>query len=363
MKHNLIFFLGTKAQFIKTIPLINAVDTRLFNISIYDTWQHRNITKFQFESIEKEINYVGISNNQVSAKSIPELVWWFFKTACNLVQKKFLYASSGKSICFIHGNTLSTLLGIIWAKRNKILIVHIEGGYRSGNWFRPFPEEIIRYISSKLSDYIICFDEVSKQNLVDMRVKGEIIQVSRNTIYDAVKKESKISDVSKVSSKLTITLHRNENIFNKKRLNETVHFIIYLKNNFFTSVNWYLHPHTKKQLKKTGLQKILTENKIATLDLLAHHEFINEIKTSECILTDGESVIEECNILGVPTYALINKLENSNSNGLNIFVSKYKHTENLDFFKNISTYKQNSILNSKISPSVEILNHIQKILE
>ena len=38
------------------------------------------------------------------------------------------------------------------------------------------------------------------------------------------------------------------------------------------------------------------------------------------VITDGESVIEECKLLGVPTYALIDKLENVNADGNNIYL-------------------------------------------
>ena len=45
--YNLVFFLGTKAQFIKTIPVINTVDDQMFNIYLYNTCQHEDITNFE----------------------------------------------------------------------------------------------------------------------------------------------------------------------------------------------------------------------------------------------------------------------------------------------------------------------------
>ena len=38
-------FLGTKAQFIKTIPIINEVDNNFYEVILYDTCQHKSITQ------------------------------------------------------------------------------------------------------------------------------------------------------------------------------------------------------------------------------------------------------------------------------------------------------------------------------
>jgi len=357
MKINTIFFLGTKAQFIKTIPIINSTDLSKMNIYIYDTQQHREITKNQMDLINKEFKYVNISKNNISADSITKLFFWFCKVLVHVFKKKYKPETQTKTICLIHGNTLSTIAGLIWAKYNKVDLIHIEGGYTSGNWLRPFPEELIRYFVSKFSDYVICFDERSKNNLIKLKISGKIKQVNRNTIYDSIKSNLGIQESF---SKLTISIHRNENIYNKKRLKETVDFIIYLKKNYFEKVNWYLHKQTKRKLKNYKLLKKLFKNDISLIDLVEHSHFINELKTSKCVFTDGESVLEECQILGVPTYALVNNLENQNSNGRNIFISKYSHYENLYFFDNIEKYFEDTVDNLSISPSQEIIDYIEE---
>ena len=44
---------------------------------------------------------------------------------------------------------MSTLLGMLWAKRNNLKVLHLESGLTSSDVFNPFPEEIIRRIVSK----------------------------------------------------------------------------------------------------------------------------------------------------------------------------------------------------------------------
>lgn len=358
-KVNVIFFLGTKAQFIKTIPVINCINNNLFNILLYDTCQHRDITIKQVESIQNEIKHIKLSKNKNSAKNIYQIFFWFIKTFLSIFKRKYKLTNKNNSICVIHGNTLSTILGLIWAKINGVRLIHIEGGYRSFNWFKPFPEEIIRYWVSEFSDYVICFDINSRKNLESMKIKGEIISISRNTIFDTIPKEL---DISKIESKLIVSVHRNENIYNKKILLELVELIIDLKKKYFDNIIWYTHNHTLNNLSKNNLITKLENNLVKIMPLIEHNLFIKEVQTASCVLTDGESVLEECKIIGVPTYALLNNLENKSSYGDNIIISKYLHKENDDFFKNLKKFRKTKRREENVSPSLEIAQFMEKII-
>ena len=178
MKKNIIFFLGTKAQFIKTVPIINETSDEKYNVYLYDTCQHKSLTEKEIGKTDTNITHIFTSSNYLPASSIFQLIIWFLKSFLSIFKKSFKFKDNENSICIIHGNTLSTILGLVWAKKNNIKILHIEGGYRSFNWFKPFPEEIIRYFTSKFSDYVVCFDSDSFSNLSNMNIKGNIIQVS-----------------------------------------------------------------------------------------------------------------------------------------------------------------------------------------
>ncbi len=361
MKKNiLVFFLGTKAQFIKTIPVMNSINPSQLSVFLYDTCQHQDITIKQLESISTKFKHIKLSKNTKSAKNMIQIIKWFLSLLISLRSKEFKIENNNKSLCIIHGNTLSTVAGLIWAKINKIRILHIEGGYRSFNWFKPFPEEIIRYFVSKYSNYVICFDDNSHENLKNMKIKGEIIRISRNTIFDTIPKELNIDENSE--SKLIISIHRNENVYSKKIMSELVDFIIKLKQSYFENITWYLHTHTLSNLKKNKLLIKLENNLINTEKLIDHEQFIKELHSSDCVLTDGESVLEECSIIGVPTYALLNDLENKSSYSNNIFLSKYTHTENEKFFKNLKNFREPKKISNSTSPSKEISEIINNII-
>ncbi len=359
MKNYYIFFLGTKAQFIKTVPIINKIDDINAEIYIYNTSQHYNLTKSQIKKIENKYIECRITKNTEEIETVPKLFFWFSKNLINILLFKDKNKSKFKknAVCIIHGNTVSSLLGVFWSKKNKIRIAHVEGGYRSFNWLRPFPEEIIRYYVSKFSDYVFCFDEKSEQNLEEMNIKGKIIKINKNTIYDTVKSSTN----QKIGDSLIVSLHRNENIYSTKKLSEIVNLIIELDDKYFTETTWYLHSQTKKRLRKTGLYNLLDNSGIQLKELVEHDVFLNSLSNAKCVLTDGESVIEECKIIGVPTYSIISKLENPNSINKNIFLyNEFKQYE--VFFDNLRLFRADSGFNKEISPSREISNYLKGVI-
>ena len=359
MKNYYIFFLGTKAQFIKTVPIINRINDDNSEIYLYNTSQHYELTKNQIEKID--INYIEykVTANTEEIETIPKLLYWFVKSLINILIFKDINNTKFKknAICIIHGNTLSSLLGLFWSKKNKIKVAHIEGGYRSFNWLKPFPEEIIRYYVSKFSDYIFCFDERSKKNLEEMKIKGQIIRINKNTIYDTFKTKS----IEGKNNSLIISLHRNENIYSAKKLSKVVNLIIKLNDKYFDTTIWYLHSQTKKRLVKLGLYTLLEDSGIQLNDIVDHDIFLENISNAKCVLTDGESVIEECKIIGVPTYSIINNLENPNSMSKNIFLyNEFIRFE--DFFDNLHLFRVESESNNDFSPSEEISKYLKQVI-
>ena len=55
----------------------------------------------------------------------------------------------------MHGDTLSTLLGSFFVKRNRGNLVLLEAGHPVPGIFKHFPESVIRYIVAKISNKLI----------------------------------------------------------------------------------------------------------------------------------------------------------------------------------------------------------------
>ena len=81
---------------------------------------------------------------------------------------------------------------------------------------------------------------------------------------------------------LTVTVHRTENIYDKKQLKKFVDLLISISDlNLFESINWYCHDITKSAIEKYNYEKKFFENKINLNALIPHNEFnkgINKFK-------------------------------------------------------------------------------------
>lgn len=347
------FFIGTKAQAIKCIPLINLFLTKPnLSVVIVNSGQHTTITESIFQNFEHEITHLNLfSNKENISKYSKGIVWvgkFFLK---NLIFKTLKNNTiENQSICVVHGDTVSTILGLFWGKRNKCKVMHLESGLTSNSLFNPFPEEIIRRITSRLSDILICFDPDSYLRLKNKLKRKLILQVSENTILETLGD----LDNQKINKKdiVTATLHRTENILSKKRLISFVKLLEKLSENY--KINWYLHEPTINSINKFNIK---LSNNITTSNLISHEDFINQLKDSKIVVTDGGSIQEECYYLGNTTIVWRNTTERPYAMNENMYISKFNIENSLLFLLEQQNKKIN-IKNEKNTPSKEIYNFL-----
>jgi len=349
------FIIGTKAQFIKTIPVINESINRKLKVSLYDLKQHSKTTSDLRKKLNKEHKLIEVSKNENDLGSYNGLIVWFFTTMFNvLFRKKYSIKSE---YCFVHGDTLSTLLGAILIKRNGGKLVLLEGGHAVPGIFKHFPESIIRYLVAKLSDIVIANGESQIEQLHKWNIKATIIEISTNTIYDSF---SKVNLVSKNNTnEVIVSIHRTENINNKRKMELLVSSIGQISSEYL--VTWCLHIPTKNKLMSYKLYEELLDLKVNMSDLLPYDEFINRVYNSEFTITDGVGVVEECQIIGKPT--LVWRDEHLDQNHLfekgdNLYLCNYKEKDINYFFRNYKKLKKDIEIKEEESPSKQILDKI-----
>lgn len=352
---NIYFFIGTKAQAIKCLPLINYfIQQDNEKIYLVNSGQHILITNQIFKEINKDVDEINLfSNNENISKYFKGIMW-----TINFIFKFLIFRTingseyNSKNICVVHGDTISTLLGLFWAKRNKLKVLHLESGLTSNSITNPFPEEIIRRITARFSDILISFDEESYLRLKNKFYKKYVFKASENTIYETLRiNENKNNSEENI---LTATLHRTENIFSKNRIKLFVNLLIKLAENY--EVNWYVHEPTKNAIKNHNLY---IPKSINLLNLVEHDQFIKELKKSKIVITDGGSVQEECFYLGITTIVWRNTTERPYAMNKNMFISNYDIESSYNFCINQSNIDISNI-NLKLNPSEEIYNFLVK---
>jgi UDP-N-acetylglucosamine 2-epimerase (non-hydrolysing) len=86
----------------------------------------------------------------------------------------------------VQGDTTTTLVGALAAFYAGIPVVHMEAGLRTGNPTNPFPEEMNRRLTTRLTSLHLAATPRARHNLLAEGVPAEDIIVTGNTVIDAL---------------------------------------------------------------------------------------------------------------------------------------------------------------------------------
>ncbi len=346
--------IGTRAQLIKTAPVMKEMELRKINYVFIYTAQHK-------ETIIGIINNFGIKNPDIDlgtnteAKTIRLFgIWMFRMIKVILFKRKELIPKPG--LLITHGDTATCVWGAILGKLTGCNVMHLESGLRSFNLLKPFPEEIIRLITFRLTDIYACPNEWALSNLKSYG--GVKINTGMNTQYDSVMlvlKNLKNIKVDLPKGKYcVVSIHRFEHIFNKKKFSEIIRIIEKVSSKML--VVFVLHPATVKQIYKLGYRKRFELNKNIILNKrLPFFEFIKMVYKSEYVITDGGSNQEELYYLGKPTLILRDVTERTEGIGKNAVLSRFDKKTVKNFVEKYMDYKTERI-SVKSSPSAIIVD-------
>lgn len=354
-----IFVVGTRAQLIKVAPVIKEFEEKEIPLFLLMTGQHKetmNDLLFEFR-IKKEPIYAVEANER---SSIASLFLWlpkaYFstKTKINSIKKD---CKDDFANIFVHGDTLTTLISAYCGKQTSCKVIHLESGLTSGNLWSPFPEEIIRRLVFKVTDFAFCPDEKSAEHMKSIS-SAEIINTNGNTIFDALELVAKNESLQNNNVHYAVvSIHRFDNIYNEKRLKNIVETLIEISN--IINIKFVLHPATIKRLKKYNLfEKLEKQNNISLVNRMSYTNFIITTMQSACVLTDGGSNQEELAYLGIPTIIMRKCTERIDGLGSNAIMEN--EIENLYNFirdKKYEVLRKKKKSSSRSSPSKVIAQH------
>ncbi len=303
--------LGTRAELIKTFPLMLELERRKKPYIFIHTGQH---------GLGKLCEEFGVKKPDVVLSKPPEKTTKFWTKvgkaiAWNLAIipriKLSLRKIEGLKFVIYHGDTMSTASAAIASSEflnpfKSWMNVHLEAGLRSGSLLEPFPEEISRRIVTLFSDILFAPSEIAAKNL---RGRKHVYQVG-NTIVDSILLSIKLAErrgyKSPKGKYALMTIHRYENIKNEKRLAKIVEI---LRHSPITTY-WPMHDNTRKQLEKFGLmEKVKKMKHVRITRLKTYVEFSLWLKNAKFLITDGGSIQEESLTLKKPCILLRKRTE------------------------------------------------------
>lgn len=317
--------IGTKAQLIKMAPLLKYFNEHGIAYNYISTGQHKAtideiLENFGIRPADQEL-YRG-----KDITSVPQMLGWSLRLMIKaFFRRRQIFLGDKEGIVLVHGDTFSTLLGAILGKIAGLKVGHVESGLRSFNWLHPFPEELTRVLTFKLTDYFFCPGKVALGNVQNER--GVKVDTQVNTLYDALQIAlptlERIADVEIPEYAYgVVTLHRYENICSRAAMERIVGLVERIS--IHSSLLFILHKPTLRSLQKFGLYTRLVNNpRIELRPRYDYFRFIKLISKARFVVSDGGSNQEECYYLGMPVLLLRKHTERREGLGENCVLSGY----------------------------------------
>jgi len=288
--------IGTRPEIIKMAPLIRACEKRNLDYFILHTGQHYSyeMDKAFFDDLElREPKY----NLNVGGQEYRKQVGMMIRDIMDILDRE------KPEIVFVQGDTNSVLAGALAANKLQIKIGHHEAGLRSHDL--TMLEETNRIITDHISDLLFAPTESALKNLKDEGINTGKVFLTGNTVVDAVQQNIKIAakkvDVlKKLGIKgefIVITAHRAENVDVEKRLRGILEGLELVAQYAKLPIVYPIHPRTKKNMEKFGIEKPPT---VKFIEPLGYLEFLQLESKAKLIITDSGGLQEEACILKVP---------------------------------------------------------------
>lgn len=351
------FFLGTKAQYIKTAPLIRACIDRGVPYRLIDSGQHGNISIVMRDELGIPEPDVHLARSG-DITSVFQAIRWAARISLRLVRSRQLQREvfGGRSgICVVHGDTPSTLLSTLLARRAGMRVAHLEAGLRSFKLLQPFPEELIRIVVMRVADLLFTPNSEATKNLVNMGVRGEVFQLDGNTTHEPLREALDLVDgeLVEATGPALITCHRVENLKNSERLSTLVTLVRRLADEG-QSLIFVVHGPTRQTLVQRRLLDKLDHERIEIRDLVDHETFVKLLADAPFAIIDGGSIQEEAAVIGTPTLVWRGHTERPDGIGENVVLCEYDKAIVEDFVANPQRWRRPVAMPSS-SPSMEAL--------
>ena len=350
----ILIVFGTRPEAIKMAPLVKAFQKypEYFEVRVCITAQHRKMLDQVLEFFNIIPDYdLDLMKPKQNLYSLTADIITNMKPILEEYQPKYV---------FLHGDTTTSMAGSIASFYSGAKVCHVEAGLRTHNKWSPFPEEINRQITGRVSDYHFAPTVISKQNLLLENIQEDTILVTGNTVIDALlecvekvnQKPSalidKLSQTLGNKEMILVTGHRRENHGKGfVRICEALKEIALDDSNRLIVYPVHLNPKVQEPVNR-----ILSDiSNVILIDPLAYPDFVWMMNRAKIIITDSGGVQEEAPSLGKPVLVMRDTTERPEAveAGTAILVGTNKNMilkEALDLLNNTSRFESMSCLHN-----------------
>lgn len=320
-KKNILFVFGTRPEVIKLAPVILELKKYpdKYNVIICNTEQQKELSNqtLAYFNLKADINLDCMRPNQ----SLAEVQSRILTALDSVFSEKEIDAT------IVQGDTMTVLCGALTSFYRKTPVFHVEAGLRSYDIYEPFPEEVMRQMTSRVAELNFAPTEKNKNALLKEDISEKKIYVTGNTVIDALfclsedtmnvasefYKEKGIPVDDKV---VLITAHRREN--HGERINRILDAIEHLVNKY-QDHHFIIPVHPNPNVKDKIHSRLEKYSNVYLLKPLDYPYLVYLMKNAKLILTDSGGIQEEAPSFGCPT--LVMRYETERQEGIDAGVS------------------------------------------
>ncbi len=320
-KKNILVVFGTRPEVIKLAPVI--LELRKYpdkyNVIVCNTEQQKELSNqtLSYFGLKADINLDVMKPNQSLLEVQTRIL-----NALNGV-----YAGNKIDATIVQGDTMTVLCGALASFYNKIPVFHVEAGLRSYDIYEPFPEEVMRQMTSRVAELHFAPTDKNKQALLKENIDEKKIHVVGNTVIDALfcLSESTMKQAEgfyseqgiNIDDKLVlITAHRREN--HGERIDRIIEAIKYLAGKYGDHT-FVIPVHPNPNVKNKIHERLGGYSNVKLLQPLDYPYLVYLMKNAKLILTDSGGIQEEAPSFGCPT--LVMRYETERQEGIDAGVS------------------------------------------
>ena len=319
---NIIFIFGTRPEIIKLAPVILTLKKypQDYNVIICNTEQQKELSNqtLAYFGLKADINLDCMRENQ-SLSSVQARI---------LTSLDKVFQENEIDATIVQGDTMTVLCGALTSFYHKKPVFHVEAGLRSYDIYEPFPEEVMRQMTSRVADLHFAPTGVNKLALMKEGISLNKIFVVGNTVIDALfcLSENVIEDSKKFfenknipidDNLVLITAHRREN--HGERIDRILDAITYLVEKY-SDHTFVIPVHPNPNVRIKIFNRLENFANVHLLPPLDYPYLVYLMKNAKLILTDSGGIQEEAPTFACPT--LVMRYETERKEGVEAGVSK-----------------------------------------
>ncbi|TBU86556.1 non-hydrolyzing UDP-N-acetylglucosamine 2-epimerase [Phytopseudomonas dryadis] len=305
MPHRVMMVFGTRPEAIKMAPLAHALrQAGDIDLHICVTGQHREMLHQVLHTFELQVEEdLQLMTQGQTLNGLTQQL---------LVHLDQVYGRVKPDLVLVHGDTTSSFGATLAAFHRRIPVAHIEAGLRTGNLRSPWPEEANRRLTGVLADLHFAPTPVSRDNLQREGVPHERVEVTGNTVIDALlwmherlqrsgwqpEAGSPLHGLPAQARVVLITGHRRENF------GAGFARICAALAQRYPQVCFVYPVHLNPQVQQAVYGVLDGHANVLLIDPLDYRTFVWLMDRASLILTDSGGVQEEAPSLGKPVLVL-----------------------------------------------------------